>query len=304
MTAGTPDWFEAATDFLSETLPRDPDRPGWSDKAMSSYEAGCEALVALGVAEKTPWGAVPQAPSPPENIPRWDDICAVVLGLAEQDNLLSFQAAPSSPEQGAGRTMFNVTRLDAPPAPPANIDDAHGRFRASAKPKFLSLLEQLGLVSGGTWNAAAEDVLWRQTVARKLVDFSSNARFLEAARLCAETLPIEMRQEIEGLMAVSDTDIADHIARAKAAQEKTVREFGPNARLAPIPSEDQAKRAVEWLRKEEINRLFCQKWRINDGWLTGTDAKAALGLFNDPLAQAIRQSVLKTLWPDAKAFHT
>ncbi|WP_321363495.1 hypothetical protein [uncultured Celeribacter sp.] len=303
MTSRAPDWLESATAFLTETLPRDPDRPGWSDKAISSYEAGCEALVALGVAEKTTWGAAPQAPITPENLPRWDDLCAVVLGLAVQNNLLSFQTAPS-PHQGSGRTMFNVTRLDGAPAPPPNLVDAHGGFRAFATPHLLDLLERLGLVSGGTWNAAAEDVLWRMTEARKLVDFSSNARFLEAAQLCAETLPIETRQEIEGLMAVSDTDIADHIARAKAAQEKTVREFGPNARLDPILSEDQAKRTVEWLRKEEINRLFCQKWRINDGWLSGTAVKAALGLFNDPLAQAIRQSVLKTLWPDAKAFHT
>ena len=61
---------------------------GWQHSFISAYQMGCELLAALGRAEETDWGAIPH-PRLPATLPRWDDTCAVILGLAEQSDLLS-----------------------------------------------------------------------------------------------------------------------------------------------------------------------------------------------------------------------
>ena len=83
-------WLREVIAFTETQLPPAFDRDGWQHSFISAYQMGCELLAALGRAEETDWGAIPR-PSPrlPETLPRWDDSCAVIRGLAEQSDLLS-----------------------------------------------------------------------------------------------------------------------------------------------------------------------------------------------------------------------
>lgn len=89
----SPGWPHPVIGFLAANLPV-PDREtgDWDHMFISAYQMGCEALAALGQAEETDRGARPLAlPRLPKILPRWDDICVVVLGLAEQRDLLSYR---------------------------------------------------------------------------------------------------------------------------------------------------------------------------------------------------------------------
>lgn len=87
MSANGPndDWPRAVIEFLRESLPVDSRSPlRWSDDSMTAYQLGCDALVALGQAERFGPGALAKdCPRLPETLPRWDDICVTVLGLAD-----------------------------------------------------------------------------------------------------------------------------------------------------------------------------------------------------------------------------
>ncbi|UWQ74125.1 hypothetical protein [Leisingera sp. M658] len=53
-----PEWGKEAAQFLAENLPKASDRPGWHDMASTAYQVGCMALVKLGFADATDWGAI------------------------------------------------------------------------------------------------------------------------------------------------------------------------------------------------------------------------------------------------------
>lgn len=80
-----PNWPEAVSAYIRKAVPRGIDREGWDHRFSTAYQNGCEALVRLGQARETRWGAVPlDRPEFPEVLPRFDDICVVVLRLAHQ----------------------------------------------------------------------------------------------------------------------------------------------------------------------------------------------------------------------------
>ena len=81
-------WAAPVADWLEDALPREDG--GWGDHAMTAYQFGCDALVRLGRARAVSWGAERlDTPVTPTVMPRWDDICAVVLSLADQQGLVS-----------------------------------------------------------------------------------------------------------------------------------------------------------------------------------------------------------------------
>lgn len=102
----------------------------------TAWELACDALIALGYATEAPRGArLLPSPVSPAVLPRWDDICCVVLSVAEQMCRIRLRHSCSGPDDETGPS--------------------------SAHPETSVLLNLLGLTSHGVWTDAATAVLWR-----------------------------------------------------------------------------------------------------------------------------------------------
>lgn len=294
----TPDWAEAATEFLSENMPTATDRDGWNHMSSTAYEIGCMALVALGQADERDWGAVPRKnPIKPKVLPRWDDICIAVLRLANQQNQLAFRLQDGSVPPTRIGNNFTIVQKGAPPPPAPNVAESCGLGPAFAKPKVIYALERLNLVSGGHWTEVAEFVLWRTQPKNWALDFTNDPRFISSVERTAETMPDDIILEIENLLSVTNEQIANHIEWHRVEIEKMRTKYGPKAHLQTPPTADQAKRSIEFSRKNEMDWLFFRRWRMEEGWLSRKQAKAALKIFHDRLAISMRKSVIKKLHP-------
>jgi pellino protein len=300
----TRDMVQATVAFLEQAWPvqreRDPDRLGWDHMFSTSYQIACMALVALGEAEETAWGAVPKAePRLPEVLPFWEDIAVAVLWLARQQNRLGDRQMDGSvPEPRlAGWGSFIVRRLDAPPPPPANILAGPGSGPARAADVVVAVLEALGLVARGRWTAEAETVLWRGSGHPWGASFEADPRFLAAVEVAAETMPSSVRGEIAALLRVTAADIADGVAQSRAAVEDARARHGPQARIGAPRTEEQVRRGIPFVRAGQLDRIFFRRWRLGRGWLDDTQAGRALEIFHDRLAIAARKAVVARLHP-------
>jgi pellino protein len=98
MSANGPndDWPSAVIAFLKDSLPVASRSPlTWSDDSMTAFQNGCDALVALGQAERIGSGALAKdCPKLPEILPHWDDLCLTVLGLANVKLLRAGRTPP------------------------------------------------------------------------------------------------------------------------------------------------------------------------------------------------------------------
>ncbi|MBD3756275.1 MAG: hypothetical protein IE937_11680 [Gammaproteobacteria bacterium] len=273
--------------FLAETLPKASDRPGWNDMASTAYQIGCMALVKLGFADATDWGAAPKdVPEQPATMPRWDDICISVLWLANQQNKLSFRL-PNG-------------RLPPPPTP--NITARFGLGCAFCNDDVLLLLQQLGLVSNGRWTQQAEFILWRTSPKNWSLDFLRDERFLDAVQKATATIPDEITAEILELTEISEERIDELIAWHEEKLAEGREKYGPKARLGEVPTRERAQRSLEFSRRNAIDWVFFRRWRIEDGWLSTTEAEAALDIFHDRLAISMRREVMKDLHPSKPQF--
>ena len=174
---------------------------------------GCAALVGLGQTREVDGGAVPlDVPRLPDPLPRWDDVCVAVVGLARQQHLLAFRRRDGTPAPRRGG--FVIVQRDAPPPAPPNVAAAHGLGPALAdpprnprivahldllsppEPGALRTLERLGLVAGGAWTTAAEPVMWRVGVTDWALAVEDDPRLSGAVDHAVETLPEAIRSEI------------------------------------------------------------------------------------------------------------
>ena len=115
-------WRKDVAHFLAGNLPKASDRPGWNDMASTAYQIGCMALIKLGFADATDWGAVPKdVPELPTIMPRWDDICISVLWLAEQQNKLSFRLPDGSLPPTRIGSGFVIAMKDPPHLRPQTL---------------------------------------------------------------------------------------------------------------------------------------------------------------------------------------
>ena len=131
----TPDRATAVAEYL---VANTPGASGELDHShISAWQMSCEALEALGYATETARGALLH-PTPvlPAVLPRWDDMCCVVLSVAEQTGRLKLRHLRSEPTDETGP--------------------------GTADPETKALLNLMGLASGGTWTDAATVVLWRK----------------------------------------------------------------------------------------------------------------------------------------------
>jgi hypothetical protein len=288
-----PNWVPDVIDFLEEQLPRD-EFGDWEHWSSSAFQMGCEAMVALGQADETERGVVPrQNRRLPMVLPRLDDVSVVILGLARQRYLFEYRLANGEPQaRGLSIRVNNV-----PPSPKPNVLAAHGLGFAYAQPKIMPLLANLGLVAQGRWTAKAPMVLWREQPAEWSLDVDSDPRFLAATQRALASMPSEIRIEIARLVVVTEQDVEALLVLYESSNVKAREKYGANAFIrADTP--DQARKTVEFQRRNELDWLFFRRWRFDDGWLTPSHTKRALAIFHDPLASAMRRAVTMNMYPD------
>lgn len=296
-------WRNDVVHFLSGNLPKGTDRSGWLDMASTAYEIGCMALVKLGFADATDWGAIPKdVPVQPAIMPRWDDICISVLWLAEQQNKLSFRLPDGSLPPTRIGNGFVIAMKDPPPPPIPNIAARFGLGCAICDVDFLPLLRQLGLVSNGAWTHQAEFILWRSSPKNWNLEFQRDKRFLGAVQKALATIPNDIAAEISGLTEISNEHIDELIAWHEEKLAEDREKYGPKARLGEVPTRTQAQRSIEFSRKNAIDWVFFRRWRMVDGWLSTEQSEAALDIFHDRLAIAMRKSIVKRLHPSKPQF--
>lgn len=296
-------WRNDVAQFLAGTLPRATDRPGWNDMACTAYQIGCMALIKLGFADATDWGAVPKEfPELPATKPRWDDICISVLWLANQQNKLSFRLPDGSLPPTRIENGFVIAMKDPPPPPIPNIAARFGLGCALCNDDVLPLLQQLGLVSNGSWTQQAEFILWRTSPKQWSLEFLRDERFLDAVQIATATIPDDIAAEISELTEIREEHIDELIAWHEEKLAEGREKYGPKARLGEVPTRERAQRSLEFSRRNAIDWVFFRHWRIEDGWLSTTEAEAALGIFHDRLAISMRRSVIKDLHPSMPQF--
>lgn len=302
MDVELPDWAEAAARFLTQNLRRHPDSPGWNDVALTAYQIGCDGLVKLGLADRTRYGAEPKdKPELPAILPRWDDIAVSVLWLAEQLRAISYRLPDGSTAPTYFGFGFVVKGRNTPPPPP-NIQASHGLGPAFCTSDALDVLEDVGMVCDSRWTKAAEFVLWRTSPHNWKLDFQNDARFLAATQTAISSMPTEVAREIDDLVQISDAQVDELIAWHAKSIEKHREKYGPKARSGNPPTKEQALKSLEFSRANDLDWVFFRRWRIDDGWLSDTEANATVQVFHDRLAIAMRRAVLQKLHPSKPKF--
>jgi hypothetical protein len=298
----TPEMAKAVGTFLRQAWPleHEVENPGaWTHKFSTVYQLACSALVALGEAEETGWGAKPLLePRPPEVLPFWEDVAVVVLWLARQHGLLDYRAPDKSlPERRvvtAGGVVWEFPRRSQPEP---NLAAGPGSGPAFAAEPALKVLTELELVQDGRWTDAAETVLWRGMPGVLRLRFEDHARFSAAVETAVATMPRMVREVIDRLLQVSAADVEEKLSRNHPASEKPVPSRGMDQFVVPAVSRDMARRMITLERENLLDWIFFQHWRLGRGWLDHAGTARALKIFHDRLAIAMRKSVVARLYP-------
>lgn len=296
MNTKTAVWVDPAIAFVQNSLPRTGSEGEWDHMFTSPYQMGCEALVAFGVAEETDRGVRPLTSlRQPRILPRWDDICAVVLGLAEQRDLLSYRLPDGRESRYTaawwGRRAYEVV-------PPPNIDPAHGLGPAWAAPQVMPVLHALDLVEDSAWTAAAETVLWREQPVEWRMDITSDPRFIAARDQATSAMPDDIRAELQRLVTITEDDLIEGLARRKAYQQDLLTVHGPGRVNCQPLTVESVRRGLLFVRRHQLDWVLFTCWRLHDGWLGPEERLRALEIFHDPLAIMMRQAVIARLYPD------
>lgn len=304
MTAEGPvqGWAEPVVAYLRATLPREDEtsavesRLGWSHMFSTAYQISCMGLIALGEATEQDWGATPRTPPVrPTVLPRWDDVTVAVLWLAEQQSQLQWRPPDGSvPSKRSGQYVIHAINLPAPARP--TIAAAHGCHPARASAEVMEVLSALGLVTGGAWTKAAEQVLWRCGARASALTAETDPRFAAAIETCIATMPPDVRAGLAQLATISEAKIAAERDRWKAQMaDFAARRPGISAQASP--NDEGHRRSLAFRRINDADWLFFRRWRLPDGWLSPADATRALEVFHDPLATAMRRAVVNHLYP-------
>lgn len=284
-------WARPVSEFLMRRLPRASPHGGddWDDMGISAYELACAALVAFGIAETTPRGArrldSPQAHLPG---PRWDDICMVVLFMADQVGELNYRDLDG---QRALEHHLPGERLPAP-----NLRPALGLGQAWASDDVLAVLTCLGLIQNRSWTAQAEQILWREHPREWRLDIVNDPRFLAAVDHAVLHMPDDIRAAIHWLVDVPDRD--RHLMRAQASEPDPFASGSGFMMALRVLAPNLDRTALRFVARHELDRLFFTYWRLPDGWLGAEARETALPIIHDPLAIMVRQHVIRRLWPE------
>ncbi|WP_373051164.1 hypothetical protein [Thalassovita aquimarina] len=305
MTADGPvsDWATAVVSFLSDNLPR-LDK-GLEHDFSTAYQIGCSALVALGQADETEYGATPR-PNPefPEKLPRWDDICIAVLKLAKHQNKLSYRLQNGDkPPASVVAPAFTIVPLGRQPTPPPPNNSPSRRLGAAqADPAVISAMNALGLVAVARWTDEAETVLWRIQPRAWGMDIASDPRFAEAVKNTVYTVPSNIQTQFDQLVTITEDDVASSMASHEAALKEPREKCAPNARAVMPKTAAEIRRSLAFQRRNTLDWMFFRHWRLSDNWLSDDQAGRALPIFHDPLAIQMRQAVIARLYPELPDF--
>ncbi|MDX1039161.1 hypothetical protein GOL69_18050 [Sinorhizobium medicae] len=261
-----PIWTGPIIEFLADNLPGEPS-VAWDHLFITAYEAGCEALAALGQATKIWGGATPLAdPELPGVLPRWDDVATAVIWVAAQSNLLGYRHFAGSRGQPSPLGRFRP-----------NIRASNGCGPAYLAPEAFDAFRSLGLVIDGRWTEAAETILWRDDPPEWGMDFTRDDRFLAACSSALEDVPADIAAEIETIALVTDDEISERYALEV--------QYRPEPR-----TKGEIRVLLENLHRDDLDALFCRRWRLQDGWLPPDEIKRSLRLPYDPLATEMRRA--------------
>lgn len=256
------------------------------------------ALVKLGYGVATEWGATPKdPPTCPDILPRWDDACVAVIGLANQHHLMTYLLPDGARAQSPAVNGYVILPEKTPPLPP-NIQAAHGLGPARCTPDMLQVLTAIGMVRGDSWTEAAEFVFWRRPPREWGINFQNDERFLNAVKDAVSSLLGSIADEIKNLTVITDAQCDELISRHSLQIAEARKKYGPKARLGEVPTKEQARKSLGSLRRNELDWIFFHRWRFNDGWLSAAEADATIKVFHDPLAIAMRRAVLQRLHPE------
>lgn len=249
--------------FACDVLPKG-EVGGFDDLAMTAWQFGCMALVAMGVAEETLSGCrllvsedQLEKAIRPEGL--WDEDAAVVLfALGEQRGYDFAEDA-------------TLLKIHAP--------EAYNWFVAH------------GWVIGDNWAATAANALIRYGIGE-----ISCERLAEIATRTATEAPEDLRSLLISLQrGPTERDLAEYRAALKARQVKRDQDFRdegflPLSQFVVELSQEEKERAarVGW-RSEIRHEMICameSRWRPSLGWDSG---EALLPLFHDQLVKAVVQ---------------
>ena len=284
-----PVWAAPVSRYLKENLPRDDARDGWNDGAMTAYQLGCDLLVALGDAKRTPWGASDCDAAEVSVWPRWDDAATITLWLMKQLNQVVFRSSEGS--AAASRTMRGfVVRPAKPLSPkPGNIAASTGFGEAWATDTCLELLGVMGLVSRGHWTDEAKVVLWRTSPKEWALDLAQAAEFKTALSDCVGSCPSDVNEEIGGAVSLDASDIARELDAFEGRFDQMKRPLPPHQDLL-----DRVRSSLIFRAENKLDWLFFEGWRIKDGWLAREEA---IPVFHDRLAIEMRRALVLAMFP-------
>lgn len=261
-----PAWTAPVIEFLADNIPGDP-TVAWDHLFITAYEVGCEALAVLGQATQILGGATPLAnPEIPDVLPRWDDVATAVVWIAAQSNLLGYRHFAGSWGQPSPAGHFRP-----------NIRASHGCGPAYLAPEAFDAFRSLRLIIDGRWTEAAETILWRDDPPEWAIDFTEDERFIRACSSAVESVPADIAAEIEKIALVTDEEVS-----ARHALEVQHR---PEPR-----TKGEIRVLLEHFHRDDLDALFCRRWRLQDGWLPPDEVKRSLRLPYDPLAMEMRRA--------------
>ena len=291
-------WPGPVITFIEARLPIHQETGCWDHFCESIYEYACDALIALGQADEAPIGAMPRkVPSLPEILPRWDDICNVVVGLADQNLDIDCRLPDGRRPRSHGSKQPSKSTRDVQ-LEKANVLAAHGLGAAYVNPTLMPALEALGLIDQGRWTAAAEMVAWRHSGGPWLKVIMADKRFLAAVDHAVDSLPPDIRDEIDNVVLIPDSYVEamlpKHIARHLEQRQKR----GPNAGYdGPVPDFEEVKQRLKTGMRYRLEYLFSRRWRMGDGWLSPAEAERTLYNPYDILSGNMLVAVVKKLYP-------
>ncbi len=269
---------------------------------MSAYQLGCDALVALGQAEPTSWGAIAlHPPALPPTLPRWDDICVVIISLAIQTDKLTFLRQENSSSLQKLYTdklgAFDVPH-DFSVAP--NIEATEDLGPALAHPTVLPVLQKLGLLKNRRWTEKATEILWREQPNAWNLNITSDDRFQIAVQRAVEQMPDNVRLKLDDLTSIERP--LRKLIQARKDRRALHRKSGEQTFDSPSQEIQYLRERLLAQLTDELDWLFFRSWRFSSGWLSGKQQKTALEIFHDPLAIQMRHAVVKKLFPDRPEF--
>ncbi|MGO8005020.1 hypothetical protein [Rhizobium ruizarguesonis] len=269
-----PKWVGPIVEFLWAALPS-PAPHRWDHLHITAFEVACDALVALGQAVHVVGGVEPAiSPALPAILPRWDDVAVIVLCVAAQSNLLGYR------HFAGARDRPNPAGLLRP-----NIRAAHGSGPAYLAQEAFLVFESLGLVLGGRWTEAAETILWRDSPDEWGIDFTQDRRFTLARDIALATVPDGIAQKIKATATISEESIQEWLDQV-------------NPRAPTTKTRQDALKSLQFWSLRSLDGLFYRRWRLNDGWLEGDEARRALAIEYDPLSLNMRREFAARYLPD------